>query len=405
MEIGIDKRILKEANCIWYILLSSLITIWLGTWLGYYFFIHGYAYSHPGNIVQALINWDARWYMDIARHGYACGANGQIKKDVAFFPLYPIIMKVLSLIFGFRNGVATILPAMSFGMASIYLFYKLAKTKLTESGALFATAAYALYPGAAFFVSSYPTSLMNLLVIVALLAFGRKYYMTSAAAAGLSTAAGPLLVFLSVTLFLSFARSMAIQKSPITLFQIMKTALFGLLSLFGILCFMLYQNTALGTPFAFINVQSAWGTATTLHRLWNIITLYPIFGGGYGDFFRSIIFAQRGIKSPQVSTEDVFNSLSIIMALLSTWVLFQSKEYMLSIYSFLVVSGYAWFIASIQGTISTFRLLYVDIPMFIAAGILYQKPRRHLSGYALLFMSAVALMLQSAFFVSGYWAF
>jgi hypothetical protein len=133
--------------------------------------------------------------MDIVQHGYSYNGNPNVQQNIAFFPLYPIIMKVLGQLFGLQNGVATIFPALFFGVASIYAFHALARTRLHENASLFATAAYALYPGATFFVSAYPTSIMNLLVIITFLAFNKKRYFIAAIAAGVSTAGGALLVF------------------------------------------------------------------------------------------------------------------------------------------------------------------------------------------------------------------
>lgn len=390
---------------IFLIISLCIFTIWIGAWTGYYFFTPGPWYNHPENIIQAQTNWDAGWYMNIAKNGYHYDSHLKAQQNVAFFPLYPIIVKVLSLGLGFRNGLATIAPALIFGVISIYLFFNLAKFKLKESAAFFATAAYSLYPGAAFFVSAYPTSLMNLLVIIAILSYLKKRYKCSAITAGLGTAAGPLLVFLSIALFIQFSCDILKNNSNSKMMKFSKIITFGLVSISGILGYTLYQYIMFQEPFAFIHIQSAWGTETITHRLWNIITLYPIFGGGYGEFLRSLIFLQPVIKNPQTSIEDVFNTLSIIMAIFSTWVFLKSKDYMLFFYSLFVVAGYIWFIGSIQGTISTFRLLYIDIPIFIAAGIFYQQSNKKILKHVMLPLSGIALFLQAAFFVSGYWAF
>ena len=42
--------------------------------------------------------WDGRWYVEIAEHGYTYDPNAQ--SSVAFFPLYPALMRLLTLPFG-----------------------------------------------------------------------------------------------------------------------------------------------------------------------------------------------------------------------------------------------------------------------------------------------------------------
>ncbi len=244
---------------------------------------------------------------------------------------------------------------------------------------------------------------MNLFAITALLSYRKKYYRISAIIAGIGTSAGPLMVFLSACLTLAYGYH-SITKGK-RLQDIVKSTAFSFISLSGILVFMLYQGIVFGTPFAFIDAQDAWGTVTLSHRLWNIITLYPIFGGGYGEFFRSLIFCQPTDKNPQVSVEDIFNTVSILIAIYSTFILFKARQFLYYIYSVFVISGYIWFLGSIQGTISTFRLLYVDVPIFIASGILFCKSQTRVTNYSILLFSTMALILQSAFFVSGYWAF
>ncbi len=385
------------------IVVTFLLTIWVGIWLSQYFFIPDATYNHIPNIVKSLIHWDAGWYMNIAQHGYSYNGNPMIQQNIAFFPLYPTVMKVLGELFGLHNGVATIFPALFLGVVSIYAFHALAKTRLNENASLFATAAYSLYPGSTFFISAYPTSSMNLLVIITLLAFSQKKYFMAAIAAGISTAGGALLVFLSATITLAYANKIMAQKNKMIASRFSQLILFGFLSLSGIIGFMLYQQIAFGNALAFIDVQKAWGYKSIIDRIVNLITLSPIFGGGYGSFFRSILFFQPVGKSPEGSVEYITNTFSIIMAIFSTWILYKFKEYLLLTYSILVLLGYIWFIGSVQGPSSSFRLLYIDIPIFIAAGIYFQNSDRKISSLLLLALSTLALLIQTSFFVSGYW--
>ncbi|PKY11199.1 hypothetical protein B1757_05260, partial [Acidithiobacillus marinus] len=228
------------------IVIAFLLTIWIGIWLGYYFFIPGvtYNYNNTANILQAMIHWDAGWYLDIVQHGYHYNGNDLLQQNIAFFPLYPIIMKFFGQFFGLHNGIATVLPALFIGITSIYAFHALAKTLLNENASLFATAAYALYPGATFFASAYPTSIMNLLVILTFLSLRKKKYFMAAIATGISTAAGALLVFLSATITLVYAKELMFKKNIRMSSRIAQLILLGFLSISGIAGFMLYQQLA-----------------------------------------------------------------------------------------------------------------------------------------------------------------
>ena len=44
------------------------LLIWFGVFCGYYFFSRGLD-PVPGPLAASLVNWDAKWYLDIAQHG------------------------------------------------------------------------------------------------------------------------------------------------------------------------------------------------------------------------------------------------------------------------------------------------------------------------------------------------
>lgn len=56
--------------------------------------------AHRGNVTGLLGKWDGVWYVDIARHGYDTSlthrADGSlVNTNVVFFPLYPLLIRVL----------------------------------------------------------------------------------------------------------------------------------------------------------------------------------------------------------------------------------------------------------------------------------------------------------------------
>lgn len=385
--------------------MAAFSVIWFGTWVGYYFFIHGPDYV-AGGIGGALINWDAKYYVEIAQQGYSYSRGAIGGQNIVFFPLYPIIIGLTEEIPGGAKHFLMIMPAMAAGILSIFMFYWLAKTILTDRAAVFATAAYAFYPGAAFFVSAYPTSLMNLLAISVLLLLKKRMYIISAVIAGIGSAAGPLMIFLSAALFFCFSYQVMIVDKKYNAAKLIKVILIGFLSSSGIIIFMLYQYANYKTPFAFVYGHKAFiGDLTFSQKIYNLVSLKPIIGGNYNPFFDSLVFRQDIASSLAVSAYEIINASTIIVATYATWLLYKHKEYSLLLFSILVISGYLWFQGASQGPISAYRLLYVDIPIFIAAGFSWENHEGRIGHYAVLLCSSLALILQSAFFVSGYWAF
>src|SRR5512137_431062 len=51
----------------------------------------------PGSLLDAFGRWDAHWYLDVAARGYALrGPLASVQSNVAFFPLYPWLVRALA---------------------------------------------------------------------------------------------------------------------------------------------------------------------------------------------------------------------------------------------------------------------------------------------------------------------
>src|SRR5512136_1651565 len=66
----------------------------------------------PWRALDAFGRWDAHWYLDLAATGYAArGPVGAVQSNLAFFPLYPWLVR----------GVHALVPAPWQGPAALYL--------------------------------------------------------------------------------------------------------------------------------------------------------------------------------------------------------------------------------------------------------------------------------------------
>lgn len=257
-----------------YISIIQFSILFFGCWVGFYLLKHGHWYAKQ-NIFDTFIRWDAAWYTRIVVNGYhfSIATAAQKYQNIAFFPLYPLIGKLFIYIFGF-SFTTLIMPSVIFDVISIFLFYFLSIELMNKDQALIATAAYSLYPGASFFVSAYPTSLMNLLAIISLLFFYKKRKILSMAFAGIGTAAGPLVVFISLPLWLSYVSE---KIGKIKIYKLITySILTGMMAISGIILFMLYQQIHFHNAFAFLIAQKAWGQAPFVERLkvFFILSLY-----------------------------------------------------------------------------------------------------------------------------------
>ncbi|MEU6482141.1 hypothetical protein ABZ858_35760 [Streptomyces sp. NPDC047017] len=73
---------------------------------------------HHGEHPLALLgrSWDSRWYLRIAAHGYGAVEHpgpGVVHDDLAFFPLYPALVRAVRLLFPLGGGAAGLVVAWS----------------------------------------------------------------------------------------------------------------------------------------------------------------------------------------------------------------------------------------------------------------------------------------------------
>ncbi|WP_308389487.1 hypothetical protein [Acidithiobacillus sp. AMEEHan] len=374
--------------------------IWFGVFCGYYFFSRGLD-PVPGPLTASLVNWDAKWYLDIAQHGYQYMPGSPVGQNIVFFPLYSLILAALGKILPlFPLADLGIWLAAGTGVLSIFLFYRFARENLEEPAAAAATWFYALYPGAFFFASDYPTGLMNTLLLLALLAWQKEKPVHSAFWLGLGSASGPLMVFFAFALWVILAWQRWLDRSWRSLGGSM---LLGLLASSGLIAFIVYQYVAFSAPLAFIHGHASYlGELSPLQKLANIVYLYPFLGADYTPLWQALAGEVTALN-PARSVYFLMNACVLAVNLLALFYFAWRRAWAWAWITLVLLGAYLWFQGASQGPVSTYRLLYLNLPVFLLGGQLWQwRPRW---GYAVLSLSAAALFLQSAFFTSGHWAF
>ncbi len=94
-------------------------------------------------------SWDATWYLDIARRGYAfdVGQVGEVFTNVAFFPLMPMIMSA-ALAIGLNPFWVALAAANGMFLVALVALYSLTKARFDAVLAMRATWVLALAPPA-----------------------------------------------------------------------------------------------------------------------------------------------------------------------------------------------------------------------------------------------------------------
>lgn len=236
------------------------------------------------NYLLSLAQWDGGYFLDIAASGYDDTAN------FAFFPLYPLLIKVLGLAIRSNILPALIISNICFIFFLIRLYkytLKISSKKVARSTVL----TFLLFPTAFFGIVAYSESLFLLLTILALEAiYDRKMLKAS-----VFTALASLTRLIGAALIISIVSSFFTRPKPLRKFS-PKDILAVMLSLLGILTFSAYSQLLTGDPIKFVSVQSLWlrgisdPISTTFSYFWAFITLQGRPINDYLDFFLTIIF-------------------------------------------------------------------------------------------------------------------
>jgi len=159
-----------------------------------------------------LLGWDAAWYRDIARSGY----RGVAKVGLRFFPLFPLLGRVVSWLPGVSAGAAVLVVANVSALAVGVLVYELARREGRDHD-LARRAVWIVYlaPTAFVLVMGYAEATLMTATVVALLAMrSRRWWIAAVAGvvAGLTRPVGLILVV--PALFEAFqARGNATRKT------------------------------------------------------------------------------------------------------------------------------------------------------------------------------------------------
>jgi len=125
--------------------------------------------------------WDAQFYVQIAQSGYPHGytyANGQLTgNNLAFFPLYPLLIRIVHTVSGLAWGTSAVVVAWLCAFAAAVVLHRLLRELVSERVAGFAVALVFCQPMAVSLWIAYTESLFLLLVAASLLAMRKESWL------------------------------------------------------------------------------------------------------------------------------------------------------------------------------------------------------------------------------------
>lgn len=271
----------KKVNVIIIILLSILISelVMYGLYM-----IQNDGYISFVDAVKNMSKWDSGWYRTIILQGYDEFPSGHPNGDAAnwaFFPLYPIIVKIFYLVINvdpyiIGSFISTICIIGSLIMGYLYIL----ETRDNKSKGIIFIILMSLGMFSFYFYITYTESLYLLLLISALYFLYKEKYILVGILGAFASATRSMGVMLVFAIAVQYTAKY-LEKDERTfkgyICEALKNAklILGVLLIpSGIFTYMNYLGHKVGDPMAFSRIEIAWGKhiSNPFRNLYNAFT-------------------------------------------------------------------------------------------------------------------------------------
>lgn len=215
---------------------------------------HGPTFS-DAPLLRSLTGSDAVYFLGIARDGYHVQPVQLDFHDWAFFPLFPLLTRLASVVTLGDLAVAGVLISNLAFVAALVVLYRLALRHLDPDGALRSLAFVAFAPGAVAFAMAYSDSLFLLLAAAAFLAAEDKRWWLAAACYALATLTRLQGVLLGIPLLILVVQQAGTWRTPRVGWLLAGPAAFA--------GFAAYLGAVVGDPLGMLHAQEAWSAIGT----------------------------------------------------------------------------------------------------------------------------------------------
>jgi hypothetical protein len=289
---------------------------------------------------DAVTAADALWYLDVARNGYEKEQfNLTRQHNWAFFPLYPLIVRMGTKVTGEFSITAALLSNIFF-FAALVVLHKTTLLLGADGRDADRTVFYlAAFPTSYFFSFPFTESLFLLLTVSSFFCAKRDRWWLAGTFGALASATRLAGVFLLLPLAVFYWQRYRTR---------VRLHLFSLsLIPAGLIAYMLYLRSITGNALAFFDIQSEWGHHPIffLQPLWDYLKS-PLLLGIHWDF-------------------RILNFVAVVLAFVCAAVLLKRRQWALGLYA--LVSIIVPLSASF-GLQSMARYVMVTFPIFFVLG-------------------------------------
>lgn len=342
--------------------------------------------------LYSWVNFDGVHYLTIASEGYLQAASVQ-----AFFPIYPVILRIIWEVTRISFTVNGLVINTLFSIA-FFIFWK--KYVLIKQSEVIATKSYLiflLFPTSFFLTALYSEALFLLVLILSFFAFQKRQFLFTGVLIAIASATRIVGIFLIPAFFLELYISQT--KNVKSLFSLQylvqslkkhwKSYLYLCVGIIGLGSYMLYLYIHFHDPLYFFHVQSEFGAG----RQEKIILLPQVIWR-----YIKIFWTVRPFDLKYFAYVQEFILSSVVGAVL-VWGWLKRVKLKLTV-SELTFSSLAFILPTLTGSFSSMpRYVLVCLPVFVIMST-YLKGWKFI---ALLLVSAFLLLLNSVLFLQGYW--
>lgn len=359
-----DTTVVHPRQWLWWdILLPLLVTRILFTIVGFYAVnsmtlsaAAPLSYTVPRHAwLTSWARWDAVWYLRIVRDGYFYTPGQQ--SSVAFFPLYPALMKLGGHVLG-QNEVGWLLSGVLISnllllVAMVYL-WKLVRLDFDEGTAARAVLYALIVPWTLFLSAVYPMSLILAIALAGFYYARKGNWGITAVIAALAPIARPDGVLLVGGLLFEYLRQRQFQWRQIC-WNVAPLLILPALTISG---WLAYLHVRFGDALAFVHVQKYWPSYSVRTSLGDWDGLVGILAAGLGAAL--LIYGRKKIHS------------SYMVYALMQWLLIVSAPRLTSAPRFMLVLFPIYIVLALAGRNERFDRLWVPISMG-AATVMYLR--------------------------------
>lgn len=348
---------------------------------------------------SAWYQWDARWYLGIARSGYQWHDLHHFA-SVAFFPLYPIMIALLLLAAPIPGKLAAIVVANAAFLLALFFLDRLVRRECGAAVAARTTLYLSLFPTALFFFAGYTESPFLLWSVLSILAMRQRRWVWAGFWGGLASATHATGIALMVPFAVEWyqahglslrwllRRDARMAGAGLSRHALARGAWIGLIPA-GCGAFALYLGVRFGDPLLFDQIQRAWHRTITWP--WT----------GLAQTLRDISPSQLASYAVAHNLVELLTVIAFTLLIVAGWgrlprsfSLYTAAFLLLTLMTPAALDGYYIPLRS------TSRFCLALFPCFITLGMLGNRPafdRLYLA------LSPAALAIFTAVFLQGGW--